>query len=319
MKRGSVATARPRLFLSVDLDSWVHCRWASGGPDSIWPDSLTGYREVYGQDRPGQDFVDNCQWVLAAFRRQDISATFFILGEIAALFPELVRQVRDAGHEVALHGMHHVDNSRYSRDEFRAMIRKSRGILQDILQQEVVGYRAANLILDSEQLVVLDDEGFLYDSSVCPTRRLLGKYGMSFDLQVWSWQLEEAAKLGREIPEIPIILNHTGMPKDLAPEITQVWRAGMKALSIIDNVSVKISALSMMDWDWTTEKIRPFVMDTIEIMGAERCMFASNFPVDSLMTTYKRLWDAYDEITAEFSQSERDGLFWRNAERFYRI
>ena len=60
-------------------------------------------------------------------------------------------------------------------------------------------------------------------------------------------------------------------------------------------------------------------MDTIEIMGAERCMFASNFPMDSLMTTYKRLWDAYDEITAQFSQSERDRLFWRNAERYYRI
>ena len=172
---------------------------------------------------------------------------------------------------------------------------------------------------DDPVLRFADRDGLMSENGWRRGYRLLSKYDMSFDLQVWPWQLEEAARLGREIPEIPIILNHTGMPKDLAPDIAQVWRTGMKALAEVDQVSVKISALSMMDRDWTPEKIRPFVMDTIEIMGAERCMFASNFPVDSLMTTYKRLWDAYDEITSELSQSEREGLFWRNAERYYRI
>ena len=172
-----MSVEKPRMFMSVDLDSWLHCRWATGGPDAIWPDSLTAYREVYGQDRPGADFHEGCEWVLDAFRRHDVSATFFILGEVATLFPDLVRRIRDEGYEVALHGMHHVDNTRYSVDEFRSMIRESRSLLEEILGHEVVGYRAANLILDSEQLAVLDDEGFLYDSSVCPTRRFFGKYG----------------------------------------------------------------------------------------------------------------------------------------------
>ena len=172
---------------------------------------------------------------------------------------------------------------------------------------------------DDPGLRFAERDGLMSDDKWRQGYRLLSEFGLSFDLQIWPWQLEEAAKLGREIPEVPIILNHTGMPKDLDSELAEVWRAGMRALAEVDQVSVKISALSMMDWDWTPEKIRPFVLDTIEIMGAERCMFASNFPVDSLMTTYKRLWDAYDEITADFSQPERDGLFWRNAEQYYRI
>lgn len=171
-----MSAAKPHLFMSVDLDSWLHCRWATGGPHAIWPDSLTAYREIYGQDRPGDDFHEGCEWVLDAFRRHDVSATFFILAEVATLFPELVRRIRDEGYEVALHGMYHVDNTRYSIEEFRSMIRQSRAILEEILGHPVVGYRAANLILSSAQLEVLDDEGFLYDSSVCPTGRFLGKY-----------------------------------------------------------------------------------------------------------------------------------------------
>ncbi|NQW16383.1 MAG: amidohydrolase family protein [Chloroflexi bacterium] len=149
--------------------------------------------------------------------------------------------------------------------------------------------------------------------------RLLAKHDMSFDLQIWSWQLQEAATLAKEIPEVPIIVNHTAMPKSLDPGLIDQWRSGLRALAQAPQVSMKISGLTLMDRKWTVEKIRPFVLDTIEILGADRCMFASNFPVDKLMTTYVQLWDAYDEITSDFSQAEREGLFWRNAEKYYRI
>ena len=75
----------------------------------------------------------------------------------------------------------------------------------------------------------------------------------------------------------------------------------------------------MLDKQWTTRSIAPFVLDAIDILGVDRCMFASNFPVDSLFSDYATLWNAYDEITSDFSDSERAQLFHDNAEKFYKI
>ncbi len=149
--------------------------------------------------------------------------------------------------------------------------------------------------------------------------KLLSSFGGSFDLQVWPWQLQEAAKLGNDIPEVPMILNHTAMPIGRSPNELRIWRKGLEALGAVPNVSAKISALGMLDQTWTVESIAPFVLDTIEILGIERCMFASNFPVDSLFSDYATVWNAYDEITADFTQEERNKLFKTNAEKYYRI
>ncbi len=149
--------------------------------------------------------------------------------------------------------------------------------------------------------------------------RLLAKFNGSFDLQVWPWQLADGAVLAKQIPEVPVILNHTGMPRDWDDEGVALWRDGMRAIAGAENISVKISALGMMKPDWSADDIRPFVLDTIEIVGVDRCMFASNFPVDSLFSDYATVWRAYDAITSDFSESERAKLFSENAERYYRI
>ncbi len=85
------------------------------------------------------------------------------------------------------------------------------------------------------------------------------------------------------------------------------------------NLTVKISALGMFDRDWTVDSVCPFVLETIEMFGVDRCMFASNFPVDKLMRPYDTLWDAYKEIVADFSDDERTKLFHGNAVRAYRL
>ena len=133
--------------------------------------------------------------------------------------------------------------------------------------------------------------------------RALADYGGSFDLQVWPWQLEDAADLAHRVPEVPIVLDHTGMPRDWDDAGVELWREGMKALADTDNVSVKISALGMFSGEFTTDRIRRFVLDTIEIFGVDKCMFASNYPVDMLFSSYAAIWNAYDEITSDFSDS----------------
>ena len=149
--------------------------------------------------------------------------------------------------------------------------------------------------------------------------RLLAKYGGSFDLQIWPWQFEDSVNLARKVPDVPIILDHTGMPIGRTDEDIKTWKIGMKKFGDEPNTSVKISALGMLDKKWTADSIRPFVLDTIEVAGVDKCMFASNFPVDSLFSDYGTIWRAYDEITADFSDGERAALFYDNAEKYYRI
>jgi predicted TIM-barrel fold metal-dependent hydrolase len=148
---------------------------------------------------------------------------------------------------------------------------------------------------------------------------LLRKYNLSFDLQIYPLQMPAAAQLASRHPDTLMILNHTGMPVDKDAAGLQAWRSGMQALAQQPNVVVKISGLAMLDWQWTTESLRPFVMQTLDIFGTERCLFASNFPVDRLFGSFTRQYAAYQSLTASLSPNERAKLFATNAERVYRI
>jgi predicted TIM-barrel fold metal-dependent hydrolase len=148
---------------------------------------------------------------------------------------------------------------------------------------------------------------------------LLRQYGLSFDLQIYPGQMHAAAQLAARHPDTPIILNHTGMPVDRDAAGLQAWRAGMRALAQQPNVVAKISGLGMLDWQWTTESLRPFVHETLETFGPARCLFASNFPVDRLFGAFARQYSAYQSLTATLSATERAQVFATNAERIYRI
>jgi predicted TIM-barrel fold metal-dependent hydrolase len=148
---------------------------------------------------------------------------------------------------------------------------------------------------------------------------LLRRYGLSFDLQLYPSQMAEAAALAARHPDTLLILNHAGMPVDRHAAGLAEWRAGIRLLAAEPNVAVKISGLGMMDWAWTVDSLRPFVLETIAAFGTDRCMFASNFPVDRLYSSFDRLFDAFDEIVTEFSADERRALFAETARRLYRL
>ena len=147
----------------------------------------------------------------------------------------------------------------------------------------------------------------------------MANYTMSFDLQIWPWQMEMAAAMVGDFPEVPVIINHTGMPLAYSYASFKQWEDGMALLAEHAHVSVKISGLPMTMPNWTVDDIRPYVLRTIELFGMERCMFASNYPVDGIFSTYTELWAGFDEVTKDFSDDERSKLFHDNAERIYRI
>lgn len=148
----------------------------------------------------------------------------------------------------------------------------------------------------------------------------LQDHGLSFDLQIYPSQMIEAAELAREHPATPIILNHSGMFVDRGSVAGwRAWRDGLRALAACPNVCIKISGLGMIDHRWTVESLRPYALEAIDTFGVERAMFASNFPVDRLYSSYGALWSAFEQIVSGASAAERDALFRSNAERVYRI
>ena len=140
--------------------------------------------------------------------------------------------------------------------------------------------------------------------------RRLAPLGLHFELQAPWRQLEEAARLARDFPDTGIVLNHTGLPVD--PEIPE-WKSAVSRLAACPNVTVKISGLGRVT------KKREVVLSTIELFGAQRAMFASNYPVDGLCASFDAIYSGFVEVTRGLAEGERRALFHDNAVRIYRM
>ena len=128
--------------------------------------------------------------VLSLMAAHNVKATFFVLGEVAAEHPSLVRDIAKGGHEVACHSYHHVRVDGQTPEQFRADVRHAKAVLEDIAGQAVVGYRAPNFSIGRSErwaYEVLADEGFRYDSSIYPIAH--DRYGdrsaPRFPYEIW--------------------------------------------------------------------------------------------------------------------------------------
>jgi peptidoglycan/xylan/chitin deacetylase (PgdA/CDA1 family) len=170
-------TQTPGLVLSVDLDEWYHSRrWVDGHQARAVPDSRAIFRKIYGTDAPRGDIVAPTHVLLRVLRAHDIRVTFFVLGEVAEYYPELIRRIAGEGHEIASHGFHHVDMTVLGPQLFAEHTSRSVDLLQKLSGKRPVGYRAPNLVYEPWATAILERLGFRYDASVCGSRPLGGKY-----------------------------------------------------------------------------------------------------------------------------------------------
>jgi len=162
-------------------------------------------------------------------------------------------------------------------------------------------------------------DGMMREKAWLEGYALLERFGLSWDLRVKTWELEEAAEVVRAHPGIPVALNHAGLPWDRSDAGLELWRRGMRALAASPHCHCKLSCLLLPDGPWDYESNRRVVLEAIDLFGVGRCMFASNFPVDGLRVPFGRLFDDYKRMTQGFSDTERRALFHDNAARFYRL
>ena len=145
--------------LSVDVEDWFQVGAFEGVIDRGNWDGLS--------DRVER----NCAAILDMFAAADVKATFFTLGWVAQRHGSLMRQIVDAGHELASHGWDHERVFRLDRHSFAADLERSRKVLEDAAGVRITGYRAPSFSIDSRTpwaYMALVEQGFEYSSSVAP-------------------------------------------------------------------------------------------------------------------------------------------------------
>ena len=149
--------------------------------------------------------------------------------------------------------------------------------------------------------------------------RALAERDLVFELMAHPDELEASAAALADWGELTIVVEHAGWPRSDAPEEYELWMRGISALAALgDNVHCKLSGLAMPLHSMEADALRPWIEHCLEAFGTERCMFASNFPVDAMHGTFDQLYSAFADITADLHADERDKLFAANAERLYR-
>lgn len=148
---------------------------------------------------------------------------------------------------------------------------------------------------------------------------VLQRHGLSFDLQTPWWHFDAAAELAGDFPATTIIINHTGLPADRSEEGLQAWRRALETLARHDNFRLKISGLGVPGERWTAALNGSVVREAISIFGVDRCLFGSNFPVDSVIATFDEIFNGFDAFTRAMSPEDRRKLFRDNALQTYRI
>ena len=173
----------------------------------------------------------------------------------------------------------------------------------------------------------------------------VARRGLRFDAWVYSTQLAEVTALADRFPQVPIVLDHLGTPVGAAGPVAGVgatqaererivgaWREDLARLSERENVSAKISGLTMPvvgfgyhartsppGLDELTSGIAPFVRHALDVFGTARCFFASNFPMDKVSAPYERHFEAFAQLAAERGPGAARALLRDNALRFYAI
>jgi len=183
----------------------------------------------------------------------------------------------------------------------------------------VRGVRSKPVTSAGPDASVRGEPGTMQDDAWLRGFALLDRYGLSWDLRVPHWHLEEAAEVARAFASTPIVLNHLGLPNDRSEAGLALWRRGMTKLAECPNVYLKVSELGLPNGVWDSASNRRVIREAIDLFGYERAMFASNLPVARLSADFTQTVADVVDALPDASEAQLRDLFARTCQRFYRI
>ena len=180
--------------------------------------------------------------------------------------------------------------------------------------------------------------GLYLDPDYIRGAQRLGERGLTMDAWHYHHQNEEFLRLVRACPGTTMILDHFGGPMGVGPYAGlretrfSDWQRDMEAIATCPNVVAKLGGLAMPDngFGWHERATPPtsdelvsanlhYYRHMIDVFGAERCMFESNFPVDRVSISYRILWNAFKKIAGDLPENSKSDLFAGTARRIYRL
>ncbi len=148
----------------------------------------------------------------------------------------------------------------------------------------------------------------------------LQERGLVFELMTHPDQLQSGAERLAGFDGLTVVVEHTGWPRSNTDEERALWTRGIEALAGLgENVVCKLSGLAMPLQSMDIDVLGPWLERAIEAFGVDRCMFASNFPVDAMYGTFDDLYTTFSTVAEGLDGSSREKLFAANAERVYRF
>jgi L-fuconolactonase len=163
----------------------------------------------------------------------------------------------------------------------------------------------------------------------------LAQFGLTFDAWLYHVDIADLTDLAHAFPNQPIVIDHLATPIGIGhyaarrDEVFIEWRDALRELARCPNVSAKLGGFGMfmLGFDLPdrhsvssaqlADAWRPYLETAIEAFGDHRCMFESNFPVDSYACDYRTLWNAFKRIASGCTPEVKRRLFCENAVAFY--
>ncbi|MFD6446154.1 amidohydrolase family protein [Promicromonospora sp. NPDC060204] len=186
------------------------------------------------------------------------------------------------------------------------------------------GWGGAHLVGVRSMVQAEHDPGYLDRADLRLGLRAVAGAGLVVDLVTRHDQLPAVARLVREVPEVPFVLDHLGKPPLAGDDPSTTgdladWAAAIDAIAAAPNVTAKLSGLvTEASWShWSTEGLRPAVEHAVAAFGPERLMFGSDWPVSLLAARYDQWVDTLTDLLAGLSPAEQDAVWQGTARRAY--
>jgi predicted TIM-barrel fold metal-dependent hydrolase len=147
----------------------------------------------------------------------------------------------------------------------------------------------------------------------------LADRALVYDVVAHPGGVSEVAKAAGRFPAVSFVMEHMGWPLSTDDHHFVLWRDEMTELASHGNAYCKLSGLAMTFHAFATERFRRYFDHCLDIFGADRCMFGSNFPVDGLYGSYAELRLSFVTLTQSLSSDEQAKIYGGTAERVYRV
>jgi|TARA_R110002167_G_scaffold184717_1_gene385222 predicted TIM-barrel fold metal-dependent hydrolase len=170
-----------------------------------------------------------------------------------------------------------------------------------------------------EDLRMINDRKIMSSPSWLNGFSFLDKHNLSFDVQIFDEQIDDLIAVADRFKNVPIIINHLAWPTDLSTKGFENWKSRIKQASSLPNIHIKISGFGCVFKSISSDVISPYISTCIEFFGVDRCMWGSNFPVESIFSSYSKSLDSVVESISSLSEDDKSKVMKLNAENFYKI